>query len=261
VLRVEVSEADQQALPPIDVGDAAFVIGSSPTARVRLPANAARPEHVRIYAGHGTSEPRWRSASASGVIGDGAVFDIGHYRVRVAPAPEGASATPPQRTESLARELVRSLLGANAAPSLEVERGEHAGAKRSLAPPESVLVIGRGDVAGWAIPDGDLSKAHAEVRRGWDGVRVIDLGSKNGTRVDRVRVGDAGAELHDGALLELGKLALRYRDPAEAHLGQGSRPSAAGTRSVRRAHPTPAFYVAIAVAALAVVALIWLVVT
>src|SRR6185437_1861680 len=92
------------------------------------------------------------------------------HRVRVAPAPEGASATP-QRTESLARELVRSLLGANAAPSLEVERGEHAGAKRSLAPPESVLVIGRGDVAGWAIPDGDLSKAHAEVRRGWDGVR------------------------------------------------------------------------------------------
>ena len=261
MLRVEVSESEQPALPPIDVADAAFVIGSSPTARVRLPANAARPEHVRVYAGHGTSPPRWRSASANGLVGDAAVFDIGHYRVRVSPAPDGAPATPPQRTESLARELVRSLLGANAAPSLEVERGEHAGAKRALAPPESVLVIGRGDAAGWAIPDADLSKAHAEIRRGWDGVRVIDLGSKNGTRVDRARVEEAGAELHDGALLELGKLALRYRDPAEAHLGSATRPANAGTRTMRRAHAGPAFYIAALVAVLAVAALVWLVAT
>jgi len=257
VLRVEVSEEAHPALPPIDIGDAAFVIGSSPTARVRLPANAARPEHVRVYAGHGTSAPRWRMASASGELGDGHVFEIGHYRVRVSPAPDGAAATPPQRTESLARELVRSLLGANAAPSLEVERGEHAGAKRALAPPESVLVIGRGDAAGWTIPDSDLSKTHAEIRRGWDGVRVVDLGSKNGTRVDRERVAETGADLRDGALLELGKLALRYRDPAEAHLGA---PPRVAPKPGRRAHASAGFYVAIAVAALAVAALVWLLV-
>jgi hypothetical protein len=253
---VEVSEDAHDALPPIDIGDAAFVIGSSPTARVRLPASSARPEHVRIYAPlH--SPPRWRMASSSGTVDDGFTFHIGHYHVRVSPAPDGAIATPSQRTESLARELVRSLLGANAAPSLEVERGAHAGAKRALAPPESVLVIGRGDDAGWTIPDSDLSKTHAEIRRGWDGVRVVDLGSKNGTRVDRERVAETGADLRDGALLELGKLALRYRDPAEAHLGG---PPTAAPKPGRRAHASPGFYVAIAIAGLAVVALVWLVV-
>jgi FHA domain len=257
VLRVEVSEDAHDALPPIDIGDAAFVIGSSPTARVRLPASSARPEHVRIYAPlH--SAPRWRMASSSGTVDDGFTFHIGHYHVRVSPAPDGATAAPPQRTESLARELVRSLLGANAAPSLEVERGEHAGAKRVLAPPESVLVIGRGDEATWTIPDGDLSKTHAEIRRGWDGVRVVDLGSKNGTRVDKDRVdGEIGVALHDGAVLHLGKLTIRYRDPAEAHLGA---PPTASATPAKRAHASPGFYVALAVAVLAVVALAWLVI-
>ncbi|HEY1817657.1 MAG TPA: FHA domain-containing protein [Kofleriaceae bacterium] len=257
MLRVEVSEEAHPALPPIDIADGSFVIGSAPTARVRLPANAARPEHVRVYARLGSASPRWRSQSASGEIGDGHTFEIGHYRVHVAPSPADAAASPSKRTESLARELVRSLLGANAAPSLEVERGDHAGAKRALAPPESVLVIGRGDDAGWSIPDSDLSKTHAEIRRGWDGVRVLDLGSKNGTRVDRQRVGDTGAELRDGALLELGKLALRYRDPAETHLGGPARET---PKAAPRAHPHAAFYVAVAVAVVAVAGLVWLVV-
>lgn len=249
MLRIEVSEASQPALPAIDVGDAVFIIGSSPAARVRLPASAAQPEHVRI------DGAMWRTADASGAIGDGHVFAIGSYRVRVAPAPAGTTPTPPQRTESLARELMRSLLGAGAAPSLEVERGEHAGARRALAPPESLLVIGRGDAAGWAIPDGDLSKVHAEIRRSWDGVRVIDLESKNGTRVDGERVGEHGAELRDGALLELGKLALRYRDPAEAHLGGAPRTVKPASRRTR----TPAgFYVAVAIAGVAIAALVWL---
>jgi FHA domain len=254
MLRVEVSEDAHDALPPIDIADAAFVIGSSPTARVRLPASSARPEHVRVYAGLGSTPARWRMASSTGTIADGFTFDIGHYHIRVSPAPDDAVAAPAQRTESLARELVRSLLGANAAPSLEVERGDHAGAKRVLAPPDSVLVIGRGDDATWTIPDADLSKTHAEIRRSWDGVRVFDLGSKNGTRVDKDRVGDDGALLRDGVLLHLGKLAIRYRDPAEAHLGA----PATETKPIKRPHAHGTFYVALAIAVLAVVALAWL---
>lgn len=260
MIRVEVSEAGQAALPPIDIADAAFAIGSSATARVRLPASAARPEHVRIDAGAagagGSARgARWQAAGERGLVGDGAIFEIGTYRVRVAPSPAGVVATSQQRTESLARELVRALLGANAAPSLEIERGAHAGARRALAPPESALVIGRGDAAGWVILDADLSKTHAEIRRGWDGVRVFDLDSKNGTRVDRARVGEGGAELRDGAILELGALVLRYRDPAEVHLGGPPR-SRPASRAVAR---TPAIaYIALAVAALAVAALTWL---
>jgi predicted component of type VI protein secretion system len=149
--------------------------------------------------------------------------------VRVEPSPGGTAASPPQRTESLARELVRSLLGAGAAPTLEIERGPAAGATRALPPPESALVIGRGDDAGWVLLDEDLSRTHAEVRRGWDGVTIRDLGSKNGTIVDGAMVDGAGVMLRDGARIELGNVVLRFRDPAERHLrGEPAGAGAAG---------------------------------
>jgi hypothetical protein len=151
-------------------------------------------------------------------------------------------ATPPQRTDSLARELVRSLLGTDGAPTLTIERGPHAGAKRLLAPPESVLVIGRGDEADWPILDEDLSRTHVEIRRGWDGVTVRDLGSSNGTRLAGKRV--KRAALRDGQLLELGALAIRFRDPVEV-------PAVAPAR-------LPAmFWIASAICALALAGLAW----
>lgn len=276
MLRVEVEEAGQASLPAIDVDEAAFVIGSSPAARVRLPAGAAVSEHVRIDGN------RWRAvgevrvdgeAHDGGDIGDGVTLAIGGYRVRLAPAPPGAVATSPQRTESLARELMRSLLGSGSAPSLEVERGPVAGVRKALAPPESVLVIGRGDEAGWILLDEDLSRAHAEVRRGWDGMRIVDLGSKNGTKVDGVSVGAGGAVLHDGSLVELGKVALRFRDPAEQHLRGTPAADAAvvappqapatPTARVEEAEPpkprpsTGPFYAAIAILVCALAGLVW----
>ncbi len=253
MLRAEVSEAGQPPLPAIDV-DGDLVIGSGAAARIRLPASAARDRHVEIAGG------TWRAlgevkvggaVQESGAIGDGVVLEIGGYRVRLAPAPAGAVAAPPQRTESLARELVRSLLGAGAAPTLVVERGPNAGAERPLAPPESVLVIGRGDGAGWVIADADLSKQHAEIRRGWDGMRVIDLDSKNGTRLDGASIREAA--LHDGALLELGNLALRFRDPAERHLG-GRTPAAVPARPRRS---PAAFYIALSIMVLALAGMAW----
>jgi predicted component of type VI protein secretion system len=211
VRRIEVSEDGRPPLPALDIADTRFVIGSASTARIRLPASAARAEHVVI------DGATWRTADGSGALGDRHTFQIGNYRVHVAPAPAGSVPTPPQRTESLARELVRGLLGVDGAPSLTVERGVLTGAKRTLPPPEASLVIGRGDDAQWIIDDPDLSKRHLEIRRSWDGVRAIDLDSKNGTRLDAAPLREA--ELRDGSLLELGAIALRYRDPAERHLG------------------------------------------
>lgn len=237
----------------IDIGEPRFVIGSDPTAKVRLPAAIARPFHIRI------DGDTYRTDEASGTIGDGHTFHIGAYTVRVAPAPPGAIAAPPQRTQSLARELMRNLLVGDSSPALEIERGPGVGTKRTLAPPESTLVIGRGDEAMWVILDRDLSKLHAEIRRGWDGVRVVDLGSKNGTRVDGVAVRQA--ELRDGATLELGNVILRYRDPAERHLAaeQPLVPAAsAATGAATRPAPSAAFYAAIVVMVLAIAGVAWL---
>lgn len=243
MLRIEVSEEGREALPAVDVDDAIVVIGSAADARVRLPAAIADAEHVVIDRGRWRAAARLtvdgetRDAGAAGDIGEGVTLGIGGYRVRVQPSPPGAIAMPPQRTESLARELMRSLLGAGAAPTLEVERGPTVGDKRMLAAPESTLVVGRGDEAGWILLDEDLSRMHAEVRRGWDGTRIVDLGSKNGTKLDGVALTSEGAMLHDGALVELGKVAIRFRDPAERQLRATPKTQAATPRSMRPVAP------------------------
>jgi hypothetical protein len=274
VLRVTVSEAGQPPLPAVDLGEPRVAIGSGADARIRLPAAVAREAHVEL------TPEGWRAlaevivdgaaraSGASGPVAGGVVFELGAYRVRVEPAPPGTAASPPQRTESLARELVRGLLGAGAAPTLEIERGPGSGAVRALPPPEAVLVIGRGDEAGWVILDEDLSRAHAEVRRGWDGVSIRDLGSKNGTRVDGARAGADGVLLRDGARIELGKVALVFRDPAERHLRGASEPAgvaraapdAPGPAPVpERSGPEPWIrVVALAIAAAALAGLIWI---
>jgi hypothetical protein len=262
VLRVVVREDGRETLPPIDIeGD--FTIGGGADARVRLPA--AEIAGMRVV------------VRAAGV-GAGKVFVLGRYRVDVAPSPPGAIATPPQRTESLARELLRDLLGTQGAPSLTIERGTHAGATRLLAPPESVLVIGRGDEAGWVLEDDQLSRAHIEVRRGWDGLRVVDLGSKNGTNVDGVRLveGAEGVAIADGTLIEIGGIRIRVNDPA--HRIPRPTPSQSPTPTPNpiptpSPNPTPnvnpslnasrprnpiAFWAAVIVFIVAVAGLIWL---
>jgi pSer/pThr/pTyr-binding forkhead associated (FHA) protein len=148
---------------------------------------------------------------------------------------------------------------------LELERGPSAGATRALPPPEAVLVLGRGDEAGWVILDEDLSRAHAEVRRGWDGASIRDLGSKNGTRVGGKRVGAEGVELCDGARIELGKVALVFRDPAERHLrgaaAEPAKPARADAVDAAELEEEPGGrWIAVgayAIAALAVAGLIW----
>jgi len=269
VLRFTVTDANHTPLPPLDLDAARIVLGSSVAAHLRLPAAVATDEHVVL------SDGRWvalapvavagaaRSAGDTGPIGDGVTFTFGTLAVAVAPAPAGSSVSPPQRTESLALELVRGLLGSAAAPTFTVETGPVVGARRALAPPPSTLVIGRGDEATWVVLDEDLSRTHAEVRRGWDGVAIRDLDSKNGTTVDGTPV-TAWTPLHHGARLALGKVVLRFDDPAEAHLRGGPVPP---KPAVRERGPVPRtraghwpMIVAAAIAVVAAAGAVWMLV-
>lgn len=280
MLRFTVSELGQAALPAVDLEAPRLVIGSGAAATLRLPAQAARDEHVVI------AERRWvalapievdgapRVAGDAGPISDGLVLGIGPFRVAISTAPAGSLASLPQRTESLALELVRGMLGAGAAPSLEVLRGPVVGAKRTLPPPEATLVIGRGDAATWVILDEDLSRTHAEIRRGWDGVTIRDLGSNNGTRLDGVEITDP-TPLRDGMEVTLGKVVLRFADPAERHLHGAEATPAARPLAIRAAAAAPViapprtpspsssaarslpFVVATVIAAIAVAGLVW----
>ena len=224
MLRFELSDAGRTALPPIDLDAPEIVLGSGPGAQIRLPAAIAAAAHVRLANRQWTAlgevrvDGTLRRAGETGPLPARCVLELVGYAIVISETPVGTQASGPQRTESLARELVRGLLGDGGTPTLELEAGPRAGVTRSLAPPISSLVIGRGDEAGWVIVDEDLSRAHAEIRCDWDGVRVFDRGSKNGTRIDGEIVGEDGALIRDGAVLELGSVRLRFRDPAERHL-------------------------------------------
>ena len=59
------------------------------------------------------------------------------------------------------------------------------------------------------VPDGWMSKAHAELTREKDGWTARDLGSKNGTLVDGERV--QTSELLDQTLVQVGRTFFRFR--------------------------------------------------
>ena len=77
------------------------------------------------------------------------------------------------------------------------------------------IVIGADAKADLVIDDPATSKFHCEIRFADGGCFVRDLGSRNGTTVDRVPVLDA--PLRDGALLGCGRVQLRFQ------LGIGQR--------------------------------------
>jgi transcriptional regulator with PAS, ATPase and Fis domain len=70
------------------------------------------------------------------------------------------------------------------------------------------IVIGADPKSDLVVDDGAMSKFHCEIRIGEGAAVVRDLGSRNGTLVDRVPVIEA--PLRDGALLSLGRTQLRF---------------------------------------------------
>jgi len=70
------------------------------------------------------------------------------------------------------------------------------------------LVIGADPTADLVIADPAMSKFHCEIRIANGAATIRDLGSRNGTLVDHVRVIEA--PLRDGASLTLGRTTLRF---------------------------------------------------
>jgi transcriptional regulator with PAS, ATPase and Fis domain len=70
------------------------------------------------------------------------------------------------------------------------------------------LVIGKAPDVDIRLNDPTVSKRHAEIRRTPSGVQLIDLGSRNGTKVNSIAV--HGALLDGGVTLVLGRTKLRF---------------------------------------------------
>jgi hypothetical protein len=87
---------------------------------------------------------------------------------------------------------------------LIVKRGPNAGSKFWLD--TDVTHIGRHPDSDIFLDDITVSRRHAEIRRGSDGFSLHDVGSLNGTYVNRERV--EGADLRSGDEIQIGKFKL-----------------------------------------------------
>lgn len=205
--------------------------GSGRAADVRIADPAVAPLHLRLTR---VGDTVTAIASAPGVHLDGAALaqdepwpvtgrglQLGPARIVAAPW-DHADVTDPTRTDSLARQLMRDLLGdgAPAPAELVIEAGPAVGQRIVLPGVGGRVVIGRGDT-GWVVLDPDLSRTHAVVEQRADGAWLMDLESKNGTRLgDReVPSTSPGLCLADGDRIVLGSTTIRFVDPAAAALG------------------------------------------
>lgn len=89
---------------------------------------------------------------------------------------------------------------------LIVKRGPNAGSKFFLDAPETQ--IGRHPDSQIFLDDITVSRRHAEVRRADEGFAIHDVGSLNGTYVNRERVEEA--TLRNGDEIQVGKFKLVF---------------------------------------------------
>ncbi len=86
---------------------------------------------------------------------------------------------------------------------LVVHRGPGEGQEFLLAEAAGVQTVGRAPEAAIFLDDVTVSRHHAEFRHGAEGWSVRDVGSLNGTYVNRVRVEDQ--RLSGGDEVQIGK--------------------------------------------------------
>jgi pSer/pThr/pTyr-binding forkhead associated (FHA) protein len=89
---------------------------------------------------------------------------------------------------------------------LVVKRGPNAGSRFSLS--EGTTTIGRHPDSDIFLDDVTVSRRHAEVVREASTFTVSDVGSLNGTYLDRERI--ETAKLHSGDELQIGKFRLVF---------------------------------------------------
>jgi FHA domain len=137
-------------------------------------------------------------------------------------------------------------------PRLVVLTGVAAGDRHALAADQTV---GRGRAATIRIADSRASRVHARVRIAPGGATIEDLRSKNGLRVNGVRV-DGPTPLRPGDEVGIGETLLAFEDaepPPDPTAEPGGSPSDPARRP--RARRIPAHAAAAALLALSAVAL------
>lgn len=153
-------------------------------------------------------------------IRSGDEIAIGCFRLRLDLGVAVSMPTSAERTDLLARRLVREALegGPEAieGPRLAITAGPDVGCELEFAKPPSRVVVGRAEECDLVLRDPDASREHFELVRDLDGVVIRDLDSKNGIAVNGRPVKER--RLRDRDELSVGDTRLRFTDPATEHL-------------------------------------------
>jgi hypothetical protein len=165
---------------------------------------------------------------------------------------EVAAPEQPEQTRAAAAALLREAAAGAAPPAglhLVVLSGPAAGVRHPLGPEQT---LGRGRAATILLPDATASRVHARLTIGPAGATVEDLRSKNGVRVNGVRI-DRRHPLRAGDELVVGETALAVADGLPLAGGPPAGPGRPRRRAIP-AHLVAAALLAMSAAALALAA-------
>jgi pSer/pThr/pTyr-binding forkhead associated (FHA) protein len=214
--------------------DEQISIGRDPKSRVQLPDASVSLRHALIRPS-GTGYVLIDESSTNGTylnanrlvpgsarsLSDGDRIQIGRARLSVRFRTPSTAPKTAFSTQDIALALVQGTLiqsGSAVAPRLSVIRGPDRGLELILREERS-YVLGRDDEADLRLSDEDASRRHTRVVRRGSRLWVIDLGSKNGTRLDGRRLRPNVAEAWtDMGVLELGRNQFGIDDPVSSAL-------------------------------------------
>lgn len=209
-------------------------IGRDPKSRVQLPDASVSLRHALIRPSssgyviidESSTNGTYLNAArlvpgAAKVLADGDRIQIGRAWLGVRFRTPSTAPTAAFSTQDIALAMVQGTLiqaGSAVAPRLSVIRGPDRGLELILREERS-YVLGRDDDADLCLTDEDASRRHTRVVRRGSRLWVIDLGSKNGTRLDGRRLRPNVAEAWtDMVVLELGRNQLGIDDPVSSAL-------------------------------------------
>jgi pSer/pThr/pTyr-binding forkhead associated (FHA) protein len=126
----------------------------------------------------------------------GTRLDQGQTTASYAPAfEEGGEEAPP-------------VAGIDGAALIELDQVEGTAGRRMHDIKDETVTVGRSPESNIFLDDVTVSRKHAEIERGERGYRIRDVGSLNGTYVNRVRV-DA-VDLRNGDEIQVGKYRFKF---------------------------------------------------
>jgi pSer/pThr/pTyr-binding forkhead associated (FHA) protein len=209
-------------------------IGRDPRSDVQLPEVSVSLRHALIRLGVGgyvlvdenSTNGTFLNATrlvpgSSTLLGDGDEIGIGRARLRVffrspTEVPEAAFSTQDIALAMVQGALIQS--GSAVAPRVKVVNGPDRGMELVLRDERS-YVLGRDADVDLKLLDEDASRRHTRIVRRGSRLWVVDLGSKNGTRLDGRRLRPNLAEAwNDTVMLELGSNQLAIDDPVSSAL-------------------------------------------